>query len=147
MRCIVGQEPRRGFHSGAEICIERRAQGRCHACFEDMHGHQWLPPFSPIEGHSWLLRHVPFDHSWERAEKDAPWKRYTKLELTGVKPVYEAIKIDWWGNLWLDDEDDEINADTRMFGKIWLTLFSLLLLAGLVLWLRGARWHPGAGSG
>lgn len=130
-----------GRPNRAGAAIERRAQGRCHACFEDMHGHQWLPPFSPIEGHFWLLRHVPFDHPWERAERDAPWKRYTNLELGSVASVYEAVRVDWWGNRWWGDKDgdDEINAQTRRLGRIWMTLFVAFAVAGGALWWIGLR--------
>src|SRR4029453_16214146 len=34
--------------------------GVCDACFEDQYAQQWLPPFQPIAGHLWLLRHTPF---------------------------------------------------------------------------------------
>lgn len=67
----------------------------CGACFEDMHALQWMPPFQPIEGHWWLLRHVLAKDGWEQAEADAPWKRYTALQLH-IGSTYPRARIDWW---------------------------------------------------
>jgi hypothetical protein len=69
--------------------------GNCHACFEDMYAVQWLPPFHPIDGHWWLLRHVPFKHTWQDAEKDAPWHRHTSLPAV-LGEWYDRARIDWW---------------------------------------------------
>jgi hypothetical protein len=69
--------------------------GYCGACFEDMHGLQWLPPFSALAGHFWLLRHVPFGHGWVEAEADAPWHRYTSLRID-IARHYAAVRVDWW---------------------------------------------------
>lgn len=69
--------------------------GICGACFEDMHGMQWLPAFQPIEGHWWLLRHVASGHDWVNAEVDAPWRRYTTLRVD-ISRTYPAARIDWW---------------------------------------------------
>ena len=67
----------------------------CGACFEDMHPLQWLPPFQPIEGHWWLLKHVPFGDNWYEAEGDAPWRRYTTMRLN-VADGYARARVDWW---------------------------------------------------
>jgi hypothetical protein len=69
--------------------------GVCGACFEDVHGLQWLPPFQPIEGHWWLLKHVARGHDWVTAERDAPWRRYTALQLN-IAATYEVARLDWW---------------------------------------------------
>ena len=70
-------------------------EGLCGACFEDMHRQQWLPPFHPIHGHLWLLRHVARAHPWERAAKDAPWARYTTIPFD-VSKAYGQVRLDWW---------------------------------------------------
>jgi hypothetical protein len=67
----------------------------CDPCFEDFYEINWLPPFNPIEGHFWLLRHVPVDHDWRRAEADAPWHRYTTLQLD-IAASYPRARMDWW---------------------------------------------------
>jgi hypothetical protein len=106
--------------------------GVCGACFEDMHGLQWLPPFQPIEGHWWLLHHVPFRHDWVRAEQDAPWHRYTRLRLD-IASTYQAARIDWWYLEFARPAD-------RVPGVLLLTLFGFGALAAgsvLVAQLRG----------
>jgi hypothetical protein len=114
--------------------IDERGRGHCDSCFEDMHGHQWLPPFSPIDGHWWMLRHVPFGHSWKDAQADAPWKRYTSLELNAGKSVYEASRIDWWGLIWIKE-----HKKLRGPGIAWLTIFGLMTLGGAIMWIRLVR--------
>lgn len=74
--------------------------GLCGACFEDTHGLQWLPPFQPILGHAWLLRHVPFGHPWARAEQDAPWRKGTTLRLP-LETRWAGGRLDWFAlDLW-----------------------------------------------
>ena len=67
----------------------------CGACFEDMHPMHWLPPFQPILGHLWMLHHVPYDDTWIVAEKDAPWHRYTSLQLN-ISSSWARARFDWW---------------------------------------------------
>jgi hypothetical protein len=102
--------------------------GVCGACFEDMHGMQWLPPFQPIEGHWWLLRHAPFHHDWITAEADAPWHRYTKLRLD-IAATYAAARLDWW---YLDFA---VPAN-RIPGLLLLTLLTFGTLASGTLFVR-----------
>jgi len=102
--------------------------GVCGACFEDMHGMQWLPPFQPIEGHWWLLHHVPFHDGWIAAEKFAPWHRYTKLRLD-IAATYAAARLDWW---YLEFAVP-VN---RIPGLLLLTLLSFGTLASGALFLR-----------
>jgi 4-amino-4-deoxy-L-arabinose transferase-like glycosyltransferase len=71
-------------------------KGHCDSCFEDMHGHQWLPPFAPIPGHLWLARHALAGDSWKVAREDAPWTRYTSLNLDHPRQLYDRVKFDWW---------------------------------------------------
>lgn len=106
------------------------AAGLCDACFEDMHGHQWLPVFSPIAGHLWLLLHR--GDSWAVAQRDAPWRRYTTVETPSVETYYAATRLDWWGNLWLRAEEP------RLFrAGIWLgVLFVGMTAYGARGWQR-----------
>jgi hypothetical protein len=67
----------------------------CGSCFEEMYGLNWLPPFQPIVGHWWMLKHVSFEHDWVRAEADAPWHTYTQLPLD-IADVYNRVRPDWW---------------------------------------------------
>jgi hypothetical protein len=69
--------------------------GFCEGCFEDVYPTVWLGPFQPILGHLWLLRHVPFHDSWQKASQDAPWRRHTRLPLD-IKSTYERARVDHW---------------------------------------------------
>jgi hypothetical protein len=67
----------------------------CPVCFETIYSLQWLPPFQHIIGNYWLLTHLPKNDSWVVAEKDAPWRRYTNLQLD-IHEGYVRARVDWW---------------------------------------------------
>jgi hypothetical protein len=67
----------------------------CPVCFETISQLQWLPPFQHIVGNYWLLTHLPYKHDWVRAEKDAPWRRYTNLQIN-IQESYSRARVDWW---------------------------------------------------
>jgi hypothetical protein len=69
--------------------------GACPVCFETLYGLQWLPPFQHIVGNYWLLGHLPKNDTWVVAEKDAPWRRYTNLQLD-IRESYGRARVDWW---------------------------------------------------
>ena len=67
----------------------------CPVCFETISQLQWLPPFQHIVGNYWLLTHLPYGHDWVRAEQDAPWRRYTNLQIN-IQESYARASVDWW---------------------------------------------------
>jgi hypothetical protein len=67
----------------------------CPVCFETIYSLQWLPPFQHIVGNYWLLGHLPKNDSWVVAEKDAPWRRYTNLQVD-IHESYGRARVDWW---------------------------------------------------
>ena len=67
----------------------------CPVCFEAIYSLQWLPPFQHIVGNYWLLKHLPGNDNWIAAEKDAPWRRYTNLQIN-IQQSYNRARIDWW---------------------------------------------------
>lgn len=67
----------------------------CPVCFETIYSLQWLPPFQHIVGNYWLLSHLPSNDSWVVAEKDAPWRRYTNLQIN-IQQSYARARVDWW---------------------------------------------------
>jgi hypothetical protein len=67
----------------------------CRACFEETHRSDWLPPFQPILGQWWLVRHLLSGDDYAHAEPDAPWHRYTSLVLAADLP-YAAARHDLW---------------------------------------------------
>ena len=107
--------------------------GHCDWCFEDMYAQTWLPPFSPIEGHLWLLRHVPAGHDAKTAEADAPWRRYTTLRLD-IEDTFARARVDWWALVWIRDA-----PTTPVFGWALLVGFMSVTGSGAVLWVRGLR--------
>ena len=101
--------------------------GMCDPCFEDFYPFNWLPAFSPVEGHYWLLRHVPRRHSWEQAEADAPWHRYTSLKLR-IASSYPRARLDWWFLDW--------KKDLRPAGAFLLAFMFAGALGSAFLWWR-----------
>jgi hypothetical protein len=110
-----------------------KGRGHCDDCFEDMNHLVWLPPFQPIQGNLWLLRHKIAGDDWKTAEKDAPWHRYTSLN-PNIQDSYDRSRVDWWGLLWLVDHPGHLEAG--------LILFVVLLIAlgwSASLWVRHVR--------
>ena len=46
-------------------------------------------------GNYWLWDHLPKNHDWITAERDAPWRRYTHLNIN-IAENYARARIDWW---------------------------------------------------
>jgi hypothetical protein len=111
----------------------------CGACFEQMYALNWLPPFQPIVGHWWLMKHVPWNHDWIRAEADAPWHTYTKLRLD-IKDAYPIGRTDWW---MLDYVHGHLQAGIIILVLMTATgVLSLVLLARLLQADRRLRAGP-----
>jgi hypothetical protein len=110
----------------------------CGSCFEQMHSLNWLPPFQPIVGHWWLIKHVPFQHDWITAEKDAPWHTYTTLRLD-IKDVYPVGRTDWW---MLDYVHGHLQG-----GITLLVVMALMGILSIVLLVRALRADGGDRAG
>ena len=82
-------------HPNRAAAASRDQGGWCDPCLEDLYGLNWLPAFSPISGHAWLLGHVPREHAWDKARLDAPWTRYTRLPVNAANS-YGRVRVDWW---------------------------------------------------
>jgi hypothetical protein len=106
-----------------------RPGGSCDPCFEDFYAFNWLPPFSPLVGHYWLVDHVWNRHSWEEAEKNAPWHRHTTLKFHFANS-YIRTRLDWW---FLDWREGRL----RSVGNWLLTAMSVFTVLGATLW-----WWP-----
>jgi hypothetical protein len=96
----------------------------CGSCIEQMYALNWLPPFQPIVGHWWLMKHVPWQHDWIKAEADAPWHTYTKLRLD-IKDAYPVGRTDWWML-------DYVHGHTAA-GVTLLVLMTVMAILSLVL--------------
>lgn len=56
------------------------------------HGH-FIPSFSPLRGHLWMLSHLL--RGDPDLDRDAPWKRVAPQRVD-LLPHYRAMRIDWW---------------------------------------------------
>ena len=126
----IGQEARNHWlgqpnRTGAST---RMSGTHCNACFEDMNPLQWLPPFQPIAGHYWLAKHVIRGEDWAQAERDAPWHRYTTLQLN-ISKTYRRARIDWWGLVWFVDF-----PAYRPVGVLLLLTFLVITVGGAIRW-------------
>jgi hypothetical protein len=64
---------------------------------EDLHHCHFIPQFSPLVGHTWLLRHVL--HRDDDLLSDAPWRRVAPGKVN-LAPEWSTTRIDWWGLDW-----------------------------------------------
>jgi len=121
--------------SGAYVAANGR--GHCDSCFEDTYQILWTPAFQPIRGQFWLVESIARGDDWKQAQQDAPWRRYTTLDVD-LSQSYPRARIDWWGLLWLKDA-----TDTWPLGLALLLLFAGGSVAGGAWWLR---LHRSAGE-
>jgi hypothetical protein len=64
---------------------------------EDLHHCHFIPQFSPIVGHAWMLRHALLLDDDILA--DAPWKRVVGGPVNLVRD-WQGVRLDWWGLDW-----------------------------------------------
>jgi hypothetical protein len=111
--------------------IAERGRGHCDSCFEDTYEITWTPAFQPIEGHWWLVKSLARgDDNAHDAQRDAPWRTYTQLEMN-LGATYPRARIDWWGLLWIKDA-----KKTRLTGLVLLLLFAAASTFGIWRWIR-----------
>lgn len=120
----LGQPNRSGSY------IAERGRGHCDSCFEDTYELLWTPAFQPVSGHWWLVRSLARGDTPQQAQRDAPWRRYTTLDVN-LATTYPRARIDWWGLLWLKDA-----PHTRLPGMVLLLVFVAGLAFGVWRWLR-----------
>ncbi len=123
----LGQPDRSGSY------IADRGRGHCDSCFEDTYGLLWTPAFHPMRGHWWLVKSIAREDRWQDAQRDAPWRSYTKLPVD-LAATYPRARIDWWGLLWLEDA-----THTAALGLSLLVLFTGGLALGIWRWIRFHR--------
>jgi hypothetical protein len=110
--------------------VAEAGRGHCDSCFEDTYEVLWTPAFQPIRGHWWLVKSLARGDDWHTAQADAPWRRYTSLDVD-LSRSYPRARIDWWGLLWLEDA-----PSTWPWGLALLMLFAVGTGAGGAWWLR-----------
>jgi len=60
---------------------------------EDLHHCHFIPQFSPLVGHTWMLRHLLHDDPAILA--DAPWKRVAPGKVN-LANEWSGVRLDWW---------------------------------------------------
>jgi hypothetical protein len=100
----------------------------CDPCFEDFYGFNWLPPLSPLSGHLWLWKHVSRGDTWQQAELDAPWHRYTTLKFN-FAGSYGRARADWWLLDW--------QGRLAPAGRVLMAIMVLGTVGAALLW-----WWP-----
>ncbi|MBA3393305.1 MAG: hypothetical protein H0T89_11705 [Deltaproteobacteria bacterium] len=110
--------------------IPAKGRGHCDSCFEDTYQLLWTPAFQPIRGHWWLVKSLARGDDWKAAQADAPWRRYTTLEVN-LANTYPRARLDWWILLWIEDA-----PHTRGAGLAILGVLVGALALGIWLWLR-----------
>ncbi|MDX2092428.1 MAG: hypothetical protein SFX73_31485 [Kofleriaceae bacterium] len=68
----------------------------CGACYEDMHAQRFLPEFSQLLGHWWLLKSKALGRTWDEAQAAAPWSPNTTVTLRRGRTLYDETRLDWW---------------------------------------------------
>jgi hypothetical protein len=91
------------------------------------HGH-YMPQFSPLRGHLWLLSHKLRDD--RDLNHDAPWKLLVPQRIN-LDAQYQALRFDFWAL-------DFLTPESRRF-PVALPLFLGLFSAGLVFGAVGLR--------
>jgi len=92
----LGQPNRSGSY------IPARGRGHCDSCFEDTYELMWTPAFQPIRGNWWLLKSLARGDDASEAQKTAPWRTYTSLDVR-LDEDYPRLRLDWWVMLWWRD--------------------------------------------
>ena len=121
--------------SGSPL-LNQGGKGFCAACFEDMFAYDWLPAFSPVVGHAWMLRNLAAGNDWKQADRNAPWHRYTTLPMN-LADSYPRARIDWWGLLWLRDD-----PQVQPTGIALLIAFGGMFVGSTVVLLHRSRGPP-----
>lgn len=103
--------------------------------FQEQLGHaHYMPQFSPLRGHLWLLMHkLRRDPDLNH---DAPWKLLVPQPVD-LRPQFEALRFDWWGSEFAGNES------LRRFPAalpLLLGMFGGGLLFGAVGLRRRLRW-------
>jgi 4-amino-4-deoxy-L-arabinose transferase-like glycosyltransferase len=122
----LGQANRRG------AILKPTHRPGCDPCMEDMYGVLWIPALQPIAGQAWMLRHALAESENSAALEDAPWRRYTTLEID-VEAAVQRPRIDWWANLWIEDYPER-----RGIGIGLMALYFSLVVAGGIAARRAA---------
>jgi hypothetical protein len=120
------------------ILISVKEQTGAAGWFQDAlsHGH-YIPLFSPLRGHAWLLSHML--RRDPDLDADAPWK-YLVPQTARYDDAWGRARFDWWPLEWLSERDSHDTKDRLNLGAVAATTVTFTLLAaGAWLSYRAAR--------
>jgi hypothetical protein len=83
-----------------------------------VHGY-FVPEFSPVLGHYWLLK-----HSWRKdsdLNRDAPWKGLVRGRLR-LSDNWQSLRIDFWGLDWLKGRREMVTVGLTTLGILMVGL-------------------------
>lgn len=123
----LGQPNRSGSY------IPPRGRPHCDSCFEDTYELLWTPAFQPIRGNWWLVKSLARGDDAAEAQKTAPWRTYTSLDVR-LDENYGRLRLDWWVMLWWRDA-----PQTETLGIALLILMLGGTGFGAARWLRYHR--------
>jgi hypothetical protein len=116
-----------GFHMRLALGAQNRAVPDLPAFFQVV----FIPQYSPIVGHAWMLWHKIFGPRDTLPE--TPWQRLASTPADVVN-WYKAANPDWWFTLWVRD------PLARTWGVIILAILAAVMAwAGVGLWRRWRR--------
>lgn len=113
--------------------LPTRGRDHCDSCYEDSFHRAWLPEFSAIRGHAWMLRHTLAGDDAATAAADAPWTRATTLHVD-IAPSWRRVRLDFWPAVWA-------GGPHQGAGIAVMALFVGLAAGGVVMIRRGLRRH------
>jgi len=113
------------------IMIAVKDRTGAHGWFREQLSHaHYIPQFSPIRGHIWLLDH--FVRRDADLGADAPWRlhvpRSGELDF-----AWERLRLDWWALDW---------GNERSLAVAWALTWTLALLWSIVTLRRASRRGP-----
>ncbi len=95
---------------------------------EDLHHCHFIPQFSPLVGHAWMLRHRVADDA--DPLPDAPWKRVASTRVN-IAAEWSNSRIDLWEYDWF-----ERNGPRLWASAILAVLAAVIAFATVGLWRR-----------
>ncbi|HEY3352121.1 MAG TPA: hypothetical protein VGQ83_02650 [Polyangia bacterium] len=123
------------------VVVAVRDQTRWSGWSEDHYAHMYyMPQFSPIRGHAWLLSHVIRDD--RDLGRDPPWKELVPRRIA-LADTWNNLRVDWWANDWVRGRRPPLGAGITL---LLLLGAGVLVPAGL-LWRRLRRGEPAPAGG
>ena len=99
------------------------------------HGH-YIPEFSPLRGHWWMLKHLWHDDA--DLDRDAPWKVVMPLPAD-MTEGWRRMRVDWWPLDWTDEKGARVKRGWIALGAMELGALALIYSVARTLRRRSTR--------